>query len=215
MTQEELQALMNATFSGLALFCRDADLDDKLIDRYRPGQILMERGLTDMSYKIGGLRKNCRFLIASARGKDLSMFSPEATQNGHILLPSKSFFKVLDVHRSQGKTQILLLNVPEEGAGFFAKAKINLEEQIVERGRESFTENLSAAPVAALQNEEWINRTSFPVGMSDDGAFFMETEGEGPPDLKAGSVESEATPAEKGTPPPAEKKGFWDKLFGK
>ena len=112
MTNEEIQGIMNSTFGGLTIFCRDAELDESLISKYQPNQIIMERGFTDVSHKIGGISKNCRFLVASSKGKDLSMFSPNP-EFGHITIHSKAFFKVLDIQKENGKTQILLLNIPE------------------------------------------------------------------------------------------------------
>ena len=53
MTNEEIQAVMNSTFSGLAIFCRDLGLDENLISKYQPNQILIERGFTNVSHKIG------------------------------------------------------------------------------------------------------------------------------------------------------------------
>ena len=125
MTNEEIQAIMTSTFSGLAFFCRDLDLKENLISKYQTNQILMERGFTDLSYKIGGITKNCRYLIASSNGKDLSMFS-QHPELGHIPIQSGAFFKVLDIQKENGKTQILLLNIPQEGISIFANSKINI-----------------------------------------------------------------------------------------
>jgi hypothetical protein len=222
MTNEEIQGIMNSTFGGLTIFCRDVDLDESLVSKYRPNQILMERGFTDVSYKIGGLEKNCRYLIASSKGKDLSMFNPNAKKFGHIVIQSGSFFKVLDIQKENGKTQILLLNIPKEGLQIFGNSKINIEDQIIEKGIESFKTNIDSTPLPELQSEEWIERTSFPVGMSEKGIFFFDNQSNIVSQSNMDNNQIQKMPLEKkentSNPPQEskqEKKGFWNKLFGK
>ena len=82
----------------------------------------MERGFTDMSFKGGGISTNCRYLIASAFGKDVSSIMPDTVEFGHTMLPSGAFFKVLDIYNIEDKSQIFLLNIPENTAEFFDKA---------------------------------------------------------------------------------------------
>lgn len=173
MTNEEIQAIMNSTFAGLAFFCRDLELDEDLISKYKPNQIIMERGLTDLSHKIGGISKNCRYLVASSSGKDLSMFSP-TPENGHIVIQSGAFYKVLDIQNENGKTQILLLNIPEEGVPIFESSKINIEEQVIEKGIEVFKRIIESEPLSELQTKDWVDRTSFPIGMNEEGVFFLD-----------------------------------------
>jgi hypothetical protein len=174
MTKEELQSIMNATFGRLSMFCRDLELDESLIAKYRPNQIIMERGFTDLSSKVGGMGTNCRYLVASSSGRDLSMFSQQP-ELGHIVIQSSAFYKVLHIHKENGKTQILLLHIPKEGVPIFSKSKINLEDQIIEKGIEVFNRTLHAKPVAALQSKDWLERTSFPLGMTQEGVLFLDT----------------------------------------
>lgn len=102
MTNEEIQTIMNSTFGNLAIFCRDLELDESLISKYQSNQIIMERGFTDVSHKIGGMATNLRYLIASSNGRNLSMFSHNP-EFGHILIQSNAFFKVLDIQKKNGK----------------------------------------------------------------------------------------------------------------
>ena len=108
MNNTEIEEIYKQTFSGLTLFYRDTTLSEGLISKYQIGQILTERGFTDMTYKDGGLVTNCRYLIASANAKDLSAFNPDSKQFGHVLLTSNAFFKVLDIYKIGNKTQIFL-----------------------------------------------------------------------------------------------------------
>lgn len=172
MDNQQIEAIFNETFPGLTFFYRDTNLSDELVAKYHIGQILKMRGFTDMSYKGGGLTTNVRYLIASARGKDLSAFDPNAARFGHIMLTSDAFFKVLDIYKIGDKTQILLLNIPEHAVDFFKKATTNIEEDIKNKARQRFDQLVDAEGVPELQTPEWLSRTSIPIGMSAEGELF-------------------------------------------
>ena len=172
MDNEQIEEIYNQTFGGLTLFYRDTTLSENLISKYKVGQILTERGFTDMSFKGGGLATNFRYLIASANGKDLSAFNPNSEQFGHILLSSNAFFKVLDIYKIEDKTQVFLLEIPETAIDFFASATSNIEEDITKKARESFETKINAELVPELQTKEWKDRTEFPIGMNDKGELF-------------------------------------------
>lgn len=174
MDNKQIEEIYNQTFSGLTLFYRDTVLAENLISKYRIGQILNERGFTDMSYKGGGLETNFRYLIASANAKDLSAFNPISKQFGLVILSSNSFFKVLDVYKVADKTQVFLLQIPETAVDFFASSTSNIEEDIVKKARESFDTKIKLKPIAELQTKEWRERTEFPIGMNDKGELFYQ-----------------------------------------
>lgn len=176
MDNKQIEEIYHQTFSGLTLFYRDTSLPENLISKYHVGQILTERGFTDMTYKGGGLATNFRYLIASANGKDLSAFNPESAQFGHILLTSNAFFKVLDIYKIGDKTQVFLLEIPATAVDFFANATSNIEEDITIKARENFDTNCNAVPIPELQNQEWKQRTEFPIGMSDKGELFYQSD---------------------------------------
>jgi hypothetical protein len=137
MNNVPFDEIYNQTFSGLTLFYRDTTLAENLISKYEVGQILVERAITDMSGKGGGLETNLRYLIASSNALDLTFF-PEAEKLGHASLSPNSFFKVLDIYKIGNKTQIFLLEIPSNFVYFFAGADINIEEEITLKARESF-----------------------------------------------------------------------------
>ena len=174
MENKNLAELFNRTFSGLTFFYRDTELSNHLRGLYQVGQILLERGITDMTWKGGGFCTNFRYLIASSFGKDLSMFNPDASKFGLIVLTFNSYFKVLDIYERNGKTQVFLLNIPEEAIEVFKSAKTNIEEEIIAKARQSFNEKIDSEPLPVLKNAAWLDRTSFPIGMSDEGEFFYE-----------------------------------------
>ena len=174
MTNQKLEEIFNRTFGGLTLFYRDTNLKEELISKYEPGKIIMERGFTDMSYKGGGMTTNLRYLIASAHAKDISALNPDAAVSGHVILHSNAYFKVLDNYSIGNKTQILLLEIPQDAISVFSGSIINIEDDIVKKGRSSFDTRINTLPVKELQTEEWIKRTEFPLGMDDNGELFYK-----------------------------------------
>ena len=176
MDNKQIEEIFNQTFGGLTLFYRDTTLSENLISKYHVGQILTERGFTDMTFKGGGLATNFRYLIASANGKDLSAINPNSAQFGHILLSSNAFFKVLDIYKIGKKTQVFLLEIPETTLDFFASATSNIEDDITKKARESFEIKIDAEPIPEIQTQGWRERTEFRMGLNDKGELFYQAE---------------------------------------
>jgi len=174
MKNERLKGLYHETFSGLKLFYRDTNLSEDLISKYKIGQIIQEKGFTDMSSIGGGLSGNLRYLIASSHPKDLSKFNPDSAKIGHFLLDSIAYFKVLDIQRIEGKTQIFLLNIPDNSISLFKNSYSNLEEEIIEKAQKRFREKIDLPLIPELQTENWKERTKSPLGMSDIGELFFD-----------------------------------------
>lgn len=180
MTNENIEKIFNKTFAGLSFFYRDLDLDENLLSKYSIGQILLEKGFIDMTYKGNGISGNTRYLIATANGKDISSLRPENNDWGHIVLSPNSYFKVLDIFKIEDKIQILLLEIPENATDFFSNNQSNLEDEIIEKARESFNVKNKEQPLPQHLNSEWKNRTSFPIGMNDHGELFFNNNQKSP-----------------------------------
>ena len=174
MKNARLKAIYNETFSGLKLFYRDTDLPDNIISNYKIGQIIQEKGFTDMSSMGGGLSGNIRYLIASAHPKDLSKFNPDSAKIGHFLLDTIAYFKVLDIQKIENKTQVFLLNIPDNSISLFKNSSSNLEEEIIEKARKKFKDKIHSPLVTALQTDDWKERTKSPLGMTDTGELFFD-----------------------------------------
>ncbi|MCK9450493.1 MAG: hypothetical protein M0Q90_02290 [Bacteroidales bacterium] len=175
MNTTEIEEIYEQTFSGLAFFYRDTTISEALISKYRIGQILTERGSTDMSYKEGGLITNCRYLIASANARDLSAFNPDFKQFGQVLLTSNAFFKVLDIYKIGNKTQIFLLEIPATSVDLFTNVSSNIENDLTKQARVNFDTKINSEPIPELQTQDWKDRTEFPIGMNEKGVFFYKT----------------------------------------
>ncbi|TPG33372.1 hypothetical protein [Flavobacterium pectinovorum] len=174
MKNTRIKDILDETFSDLKLFYRDTNLSDDLIAKYKVGQIIKEKGFTDMSYIGGGLSGNLRYLIASSEARDLSKFNPDSVKNGHSLLDDNSFFKVLDIQKIKDKTQIFLLNIPGNSLPLFKNSTSNLEEEITEKARQKFIDKVNSVLIPELQTENWKERTKAPIGMSDNGELFFD-----------------------------------------
>ena len=174
MKNARLKAIYNETFSGLKLFYRDTNLSENLISNYTIGQIIQEKGFTDMSSIGGGLSGNLRYLIASAHPKDLSKFNPDSAKIGHFLLDSIAYFKVLDIQKIDNKTQIFLLNIPDNSISLFKNSTSNLEEEIIEKARKKFKDKIILPLIPELQTENWKEKTKTPIGMPDNGELFFD-----------------------------------------
>nr|WP_199001073.1 hypothetical protein [Flavobacterium sp. ASV13] len=174
MKNARLKAIYNETFSGLKLFYRDTDLPENLIANYKTGQIIQEKGFTDMTSIGGGLSGNLRYLIASAHPKDLSKFNPDSAKIGHFLLDTITYFKVLDIQKIGNKTQVFILNIPDNSISLFKNSTSNLEEEITEKARKKFSDKVNSALIEELQTQDWKNRTKSPLGMNEHGEMFFD-----------------------------------------
>ena len=190
MKNVRLKAIYSETFSDLKLFYRDTTLPDNLIANYKIGQIIQEKGFTDITSIGGGLSGNLRYLIASANAKNLSKFNPDSAKTGHFLLDTIAYFKVLDIQKIDGKTQIFLLNIPDNSLSLFKNSTSNLEEEITEKARKKFADKMNLAVVQELQTLEWKERTKSPIGMNDDGELFFDDSKIKPQPLKRIEVDT-------------------------
>ncbi|MBF4508177.1 hypothetical protein IRZ83_15985 [Flavobacterium sp. JLP] len=174
MKNSRLKTIYNETFSDLKLFYRDTNLSEDLISKYKIGQIIQEKGFTDMTSMGAGLSGNLRYLIASANAKDISKFNPDSAKIGHFLLDSIAYFKVLDIQKMDNQTQVFLLNIPDNSISLFKNSSSNLEEEITENARKKFSKKINLPLVPELQTEEWKLRTKSPIGMNENGELFFD-----------------------------------------
>ncbi len=137
--------------------------------------IIKERAFTDASKRGGGIITSHRYAILSNRYLDASEFE-KGTNWGLCIMQLGSYFKVLDVFKQKGKTQIQLLHLPEGHWSAFINFETNLDEQLVLYARERFNKLLTAALVVELTTDSWLKRCSFPFGMDYQGNFYQLNE---------------------------------------
>ena len=78
----------------------------------------------------------------------------------------------MDIYKIGEKTQIFLLEIPENTVDFFASTTSNIEADITKKAKESFELKINSTPITELQTLDWKERTQFPIGMNDKGEFF-------------------------------------------
>ncbi len=174
------EELWRETFSNVGFFHRDADLERRVLDKYRPGMIIQERAYVDCSYLKGGLAARHRYLIITGKAKDLHALAGIDRKYGPAIIHRDAFFKVLDVYELDEHAQVTLLHIPEQLAYYLGSPKLNeTEEEMVEAARTYFEESLTKPAVPALAEPEWLDRVAFPLGMSENGdLFYGSTPGE-------------------------------------
>lgn len=211
MNNTRIEEAYNHTFSGLTMYYRDCELSQELISNYKIDQILMERGFTDVSSFAEGMSKKLRYAIASNKAVNMAQVNPDVAKFGFNLISAPSFYKVLDIYKVDDHVQILLLHFDEQFMDVFKATKSNIEEQVIQMGRESLDKKIVMKPNSDLNGKEWTERTQFPIGMSDQGEFFLSAE----TTQKENKATQQSKP-EKQTEQeaPKEKKSFWKKLFG-
>ena len=166
------EEVINEIFPGLTMYVRDVNLPPAFASKYEPDMIIMEPGFTDASSRVMGMVTTHRFAILSNHMADFGPYEHD-TNWGLFVAQRNAHFKILDIYEYQGRTQILLLHLPDDNRWkLFENVKINLEDQIIEDSRKRFENKSVQDPVPELAKENWLARCASPLGMSDDGAFF-------------------------------------------
>lgn len=169
---EILQATINEIFPGLTMFVRDVNLPQELAIRYEPGMIIGEKGFTDASCRIGGMVTSHRYTILSNHMGDLRPFE-HGTNWGLFVAQHDAHFKVLDIYKYQGKSQITLLHLPDdERWKLFENVQLSMEEELILTCRQRFESKCREEVIPELATEEWLARCQFPLGFSNQGDLF-------------------------------------------
>lgn len=225
---EQIEEIVNWTLSGLTMYYRDCELPADVIAKYEVGQIFRSQTFVDVSSFAGKLTKNCRYIFATNKAAPLYQVNPATEKWKLHTINANSYFKVLDIYKKDGKTQLFLLHIPAKGIDFFRNTVLrlagnNVEEQIIQKSRISLDQKMQMEPVAALEEHEWVQRISFPIGLDNKNEFFSlyPTEDLYPPaiplfeaifkmtndtDLNIAPIKKQDNAKETG--------GFWKRLFG-
>ncbi|WP_064972221.1 hypothetical protein [Kordia jejudonensis] len=219
MEHKKIEEAYNDTFSGLTMYYRDCTLNPEYIAKYTQFQIIQERGFTDVSSFAKGLCSNLRYAIASNKAKNMTQVNPNVKKYGFHVIAAPSYYKVLDIYKIGDQTQILLLHFDEKYKAVFQTSTSNIEEKVIGMGRASFDKKIQLEFSEALQEDEWRKRTQFPIGMSDNGEFFLNSTSVDKPQTTSTTAQTNTTtktltPEQKATTETPEKKSFWKKLFG-
>lgn len=170
--KELYEKVINEILPGLTMYVRDVNLPPICAEKYEPQTIIMERGFIDASSRVMGMITTHRFSILSNHMADFSEYEHD-TNWGLFVARNNAHFKVLDVYEFQGRTQILLLHLPDDRRWkLFENVKLSIEDQLIEDSRKRFENKSVQEPVPELVTEAWLARCSSPLGMNDAGEFF-------------------------------------------
>lgn len=179
--------ILNTTYPGLTMYVRDINLPDDLASKYVAGKIIREKGYADSSNRVMGMITSHRYAILSNHMNDMSKV--EITGNAglemYIGSPKKavawglhiakrdSHFKILANYTYFDKSMILLLHLPDDDRWkFFINISSEIDSQLIESSIERFKSKCHKSPIPELISKQWLERCSFPVGMSENGVFF-------------------------------------------
>lgn len=173
---ERIEEILNWTLPGLTMYYRDSNLNQKIIDKYEVGKVFRSQIFVDVSNFAGKPTTNCRFIIASSKAAQLSQINPEMEKWGLHTINCNSYFKVLDIYKQEGITQVFLIHIPYKGIDFFSKTvllleKENIEKQIIRKARESLNQKLKSEIPAILNEKKLIERTRLPIGLNHKNKF--------------------------------------------
>lgn len=169
---ELYEKTINEILPGLTMYVRDVNLPPELAAKYKLQTIIMERGFTDASSRVMGMITSHRYAILSNHMADFGEYELDTNWGLHVARYN-AHFKVLDVHEYQGKTQILLLHLPDDNRWkLFENVKLSVEDQLIEESRKRFENKSFQDPVPELTTEDWFARCAAPLGMNDKGELF-------------------------------------------
>ncbi len=153
------------------MFVRDTNMSADLAKKYEVGKILRDRVFTDATCRVGGLVTSHRVSILSNHMPNLGDLVGEnesAAQFGLCVAQHGSRFKVLDNFEIDGKTQILLLHLPnDENWKLFQSLTLDVEDELIKESREYFLHKKDTRPIPEVNSEEWYERLTFPLGFDE------------------------------------------------
>ncbi|WP_300488010.1 hypothetical protein [Flavobacterium sp.] len=172
---ENYEEIINWTYPGATLYYKDCDLEPSVAEKFTKDLLIRNGYFLDVSCLGGGIKFNTRFLIASAKAARLYEINPDNERFGHCAININSYFKILDVYKLNGKTQIFLLHIPAKSLRYFERASSNWDEDFIQKARQSFDTRIHQEPRPDLLEPFWLERTNYPVGMDAYDKFYPLT----------------------------------------
>lgn len=169
---QQLEQLMNEMLPGLQLFARDINLTPEEVACYQVGEVVRNPAFTDATCRVGGMVTTHRYGILSNHMMDLS-YAEHGTNWGLCIANRDSHFKVLDIYEHEGKTQILLLHLPDDYRWrWLEDLTIHLPGNLVDDCRSRFLNKAFGEPIPEVTSEDWMERCGFPIGVDMKGKLF-------------------------------------------
>ena len=166
--EAKMESVMNETYPGLKLMQRDLR-QRRFLQSYSVGDLLNDDRAIAGTFLARAPGYDVQYAILSNRLQR----PPEGLGEARwamAMLPKGGRFKVLDIYRAQGKTQIALLHLPKHEWQVFADISTNVDELLVDYVRKSFDVRLNSPAPAEFEGEAWGRLCQYAVGFSDMGA---------------------------------------------
>ena len=165
------EKVINWILPGLQLFYRDTDTPINIQESFHIGDVIRAGFFIDMSTYAGKPMHRYRYIIASSHAASLVM--PEDRYPIHVL-HYNSYLKVMDIYEKNGVTQIFLLHIPAKAIfspwiGSQLDISFNGDQTLVDIARQSLDTKMELPARELLEEEEWLDRTSWHVGVNEEG----------------------------------------------
>lgn len=182
--EDYIEKFVNWTLPGLQFFYRDTNAEIDVDRSYKIGEVIKAGMFMDASVKLLKPAHKTRFILASAHAavpcavEEICENDPNVKKWGLATFHPNSYFKVLDIYRLDGVTQILLLHIPESAARLFAKNKILFNfindnpvnpMNLVEMAHESLNTKMRDEVHPRSLEHQFVERMHRPVGLDEDG----------------------------------------------
>ena len=181
-----MENCINWMLPGLQFYYRDTDAIDNADEIYKVGETIRAGFFIDVTTKLLRPIHKTRYIIASAHVapfheiKDIVEKNPAIAEWNLCTLHYNSYFKVMDIYKKEGVTQVFLLHIPEN------MARLLREDFNMDFVDEALGENNSLKAIARASLDEkmkmdvhprsldptWCERMEAPVGLTAEGDFF-------------------------------------------
>ena len=174
-SKANIESIMNWVLPGLQLFYRDTDTPLDVINTFNIGDVVRAGFFIDVSPYAGKPMHRYRYIIASSHAASLVM--PGDRYPLHIL-HYNSYLKVMDIYEKGNVTQIFLLHIPAKAifspwvGNSLLNISFNEEQTVVDIARKSLDTKLGFPVRELLEEEEWLDRTAWHVGVDKEGHLF-------------------------------------------
>jgi len=174
---ERIEEIMNWVLPGMTMFYRDSQLPEEIQAKYVEGEIIRSATFVDVAGYAGKPAKNTRFIIASSKAAPLYEINPATEKWKFHSIGCNSYFKVLDVYDAYEIRQIFLMHIPYMGKEVLRRMVIkigdrNIEQEIIGKARKSLHDKWILPIAEALEEPDWVHRTSFPIGLDANNQLF-------------------------------------------
>lgn len=169
----DTEEIIKRNYQNLLLFVRDLKLNNSTIKRYTKNLILKETSFVEMTYKIGGIKKdfNTRFIILSNKANNMEELETD-TNWGLYVISTNSYFKVLGNFKIAKINVIVLLHINGSDIDFFKENIISIDDELVNNVKEKLTFCINGKVLKELDDGYFYRHTNFPIGINENGQFI-------------------------------------------